>query len=166
MTAVLERPQDIIREYPPEVVDEVLAELDEEDAVEPGAWQDGARPDQKPPQTDWRTWYIRGGRGSGKTWTGANMLAEWALKTPGEYGMVAPTFADMRDKCVEGPSGLLKALGTNRVEVERGVSSQRQELEPLAGRTPPPERLHDLRRRSRRRSADHPGLQPPRAVGG
>ena len=87
-------------------------------------WWLNARNAQKPPLGDWRTWYVRGGRGSGKTWTGSNTLAELALDTPGDYGMVAPTFADMRDKCVEGPSGLLAALGTNKAEVRRGASAK------------------------------------------
>jgi predicted phage terminase large subunit-like protein len=85
-------------------------------------WHDLARDEQQPPTDQWRTWYVRGGRGSGKTWTGANALAEMALRTPGDYGVVAPTFADMRDKCVEGPSGLLKALGTGKAEVRRGAA--------------------------------------------
>jgi phage terminase large subunit-like protein len=85
------------------------------------AWRAKARPEQLPPDS-WRTWYVRGGRGSGKTWTGANTLAEMALQEPGDWGVVAPTFADMRDKCVEGPSGLLRAFGTNAVEVRRGAS--------------------------------------------
>lgn len=85
------------------------------------AWRANARAEQLPPD-DWRTWYVRGGRGSGKTWTGANTLAEMARITPGEYGVVAPNFSDMRDKCVEGPSGLLKAFGTSSVEVRRGAS--------------------------------------------
>jgi phage terminase large subunit-like protein len=86
-------------------------------------WRDRARPEQRPPDGAWRTWYVRGGRGSGKTWTGSNTLAEMALRQPGDYGVVAPTFADMRDKCVEGPSGLLAAFGTKSVEVRRGASS-------------------------------------------
>lgn len=90
--------------------------------VLPPTWREKARPAQLPPIGPWRTWYVRGGRGSGKTWTGSNTLAEMAMETPGEWGVVAPTFADMRDKCIEGPSGLLKALHTNRNEVERGAS--------------------------------------------
>lgn len=87
------------------------------------AWRAMARPDQRPPDGDWRTWYIRGGRGGGKTWTGAHTLAEMAQEMPGEYAVVAPTFADARDTCVEGAkSGLLAALGTNRGEVDRGAS--------------------------------------------
>jgi phage terminase large subunit-like protein len=85
-------------------------------------WQDRARKEQLPPKGQWRTWYVRGGRGSGKTWTGSNVLADMAQETVGDFGVVAPTFADMRDKCVEGPSGLLVALGTNKSEVRRGAS--------------------------------------------
>jgi phage terminase large subunit-like protein len=35
---------------------------------------------------------------------------------------VAPTYGDTRDTCVEGPSGLLAALRTNRAEVDRGAA--------------------------------------------
>lgn len=90
---------------------------------DPHLWREKAREQQRPPD-HWRTWYVRGGRGSGKTWTGANTLAEMAQEEPGEYGVVAPTFADMRDKCIEGPSGLLRALGTNSVEVRRGQAKR------------------------------------------
>lgn len=86
------------------------------------AWRAKARPEQLPPEGEWRTWYVRGGRGSGKTWTGSNALAEMALTIPGDYGVVAPTFADMRDKCIEGPSGMLAAFGTTPAEVRRGGS--------------------------------------------
>src|ERR1035437_387712 len=86
------------------------------------SWRAKARPDQTPPD-DWRTWYVRGGRGSGKTWTGGNVLAEMALDTPGEYGVVAPTFEAARTVCFEGPSGLLRAFGTNLSEVKRRAST-------------------------------------------
>lgn len=60
-------------------------------------------------------WYIRGGRGSGKTRAGSETLAEWIRRSPGhEWAAVAPTFGDARDVCVEGPSGLLKAFGLPR----------------------------------------------------
>lgn len=91
-------------------------------------WRLSARPEQLPPEQwiagDDRVWYLRGGRGGGKTWAGANTLAEFIRALPvGEYGVVAPTYADARDTCIEGPSGLLAALGTNRVEVDRGAST-------------------------------------------
>lgn len=86
-------------------------------------WREQARPEQRPPDGQWRTWYIRGGRGGGKTWTGAHTLAEWTQQYPGNsWAVVAPTYADARDKCIEGESGLLAALGTTRVEVEAGRS--------------------------------------------
>lgn len=72
------------------------------------------QPGQHPPDGDWRIWYIRGGRGGGKTWTGSHQLAEWILdddNTGKDWAIIAPTFADARDVCMEGPSGLLRALG-------------------------------------------------------
>lgn len=51
------------------------------------------------------------GRGTGKTYTAANTFAEWAMTEPGYYAIVAPTFGDCRALCVEGPSGILRALG-------------------------------------------------------
>ena len=99
-----------------------LARVRTRPAVVPQAsWRLQARPEQVPPD-EWRTWYVRGGRGSGKTWTGGNALAEMALADPGEYGVVAPTDSAVRDVCIEGPSGLIRALGTNLAEVKRGAS--------------------------------------------
>ena len=75
-------------------------------------WQEQARPEQRPPDGDWRVWYLRGGRGAGKTRTGAETLAEWICDNePGEWAICAPTFGDARSVCAEGPSGLIKALG-------------------------------------------------------
>lgn len=57
-------------------------------------------------------WYARGGRGSGKTRVGAESFAHWILSSPpGDWGVVAPTFADARDKCIEGVSGLKPIFG-------------------------------------------------------
>jgi phage terminase large subunit-like protein len=87
------------------------------------SWRSLARPEQLPPAGDWRTWYVRGGRGSGKTWTGSNTLAEMALTDPGEYGVVAPTGPACQSVCIEGPkSGLLRAFETNVAEIKRGAS--------------------------------------------
>jgi phage terminase large subunit-like protein len=110
MTTAIEE----LRAYPKPVLLAILAELQ--------TWRDFARPEQLPPDTDWRTWYIRGGRGSGKTWTGGNVLAEMALQTPGDYGIVAPTDSAVRDVCIEGPSGVIHAFGTNIAEIKRGSS--------------------------------------------
>ena len=77
------------------------------------SWRDVARPDQLPPKAWTRTWLVRGGRGSGKTYCASNVLAELILASePGEWAVVAPTFGDARDICIEGEeSGLLTALG-------------------------------------------------------
>lgn len=78
-------------------------------------WRLQARPEQLAPAGNWRTWYVRGGRGSGKTRTGSETLKEWIEANPGhEWAAVAPTFGDARDVCIEGPSGLLRAFGLSR----------------------------------------------------
>lgn len=74
-------------------------------------WRHLARPEQLPPPGDWLYWLVTSGRGWGKTFAGANVLAEWATKQSGDYALIAPTFADARKVCVEGHSGLLAALG-------------------------------------------------------
>src|SRR3990167_1799330 len=94
--------------WPPAAKQRLLARLQTE------RWRQTARTEQLPPRGDWRAWYLRGGRGSGKTRTGSETLAEWIRQwafqdEPGDWAIVAPTFGDARDTCMEGPSGLLKA---------------------------------------------------------
>lgn len=84
------------------------------------------RPEQRPPGT-WQKFFLRGGRGSGKTLGGAVAYAEEIMsdrqRSEGAWAIVAPTFADARDKCIESEeSGLLVALGTSVREIEAGVS--------------------------------------------
>jgi len=76
-------------------------------------WQQQARTEQLPPPGDWHIWYLMGGRGGGKSRTGAETLAAWeGQNPPGEYAIIAPTFADGRDTCVEAPgAGVLAVLG-------------------------------------------------------
>jgi phage terminase large subunit-like protein len=108
--------QQILDPLPVPVLEELLADLG------PLPWREVARAEQLPPQ-DWRTWYVRGGRGSGKTRTGAETLAEMVQAQPGEYGVVAPTSQACQSVCIEGPkSGLLAAFGTNLAEIKRGAS--------------------------------------------
>jgi phage terminase large subunit-like protein len=74
------------------------------------------RATQTAPPGDWRTWLILAGRGWGKTLTGASDLAAYALGHPGSrLAVVAPTYGDARDTCVEGDSGLLSVLGRSNV---------------------------------------------------
>src|SRR5271170_7002978 len=72
------------------------------------AWEFWARPEQLPPKGDWTTWLYMGGRGTGKTRSGAEWVAERALTGAGRrMALVAATLADARDVMVEGDSGIL-----------------------------------------------------------
>lgn len=73
-----------------------------------GGWRAMARPTQLPPDGDWLIWYIQAGRGWGKTRTGAEYLYETARHVP-HVAIVAESFGEGRDTCVEGESGI-KAL--------------------------------------------------------
>ena len=69
------------------------------------------RPSQQTPAGDWRTWLILAGRGWGKTLTGAEDVKSYGLAHPGSrIAIVGRTFADARDTCVEGQTGLLSVL--------------------------------------------------------
>ena len=66
-----------------------------------------ARWDQHPPKgNDWLTWLIRGGRGSGKTRSGAEWTNRMTKVAP-RFAIIAPTGPDARDTLVEGESGIL-----------------------------------------------------------
>ena len=70
-----------------------------------------ARANQLPPENDWQTWLILSGRGWGKTRTGAEWLAYQAITNPAtRWAIVAKTFADARDTCAEGESGIVNVL--------------------------------------------------------
>jgi phage terminase large subunit-like protein len=69
------------------------------------------RPSQITPPGAWRTWLVLTGRGWGKTLAGVSDLAGYARTHPGcRLAIVAPTYGDARDTCVEGASGLLSVL--------------------------------------------------------
>lgn len=65
-----------------------------------------ARADQWPPLgTDWFAWFLSGGRGSGKTRTGAEYTRRMSEHV-GRIALVAPTGPDARETMIEGESGL------------------------------------------------------------
>jgi phage terminase large subunit-like protein len=65
-----------------------------------------ARGDQWPPEgEDWFAWFLSGGRGSGKTRTGAEYTRRMSERV-GRMALIAPTGADVRDTMIEGESGL------------------------------------------------------------
>jgi len=74
-------------------------------------WIKNARAEQITPQSDWRVWLILAGRGWGKTRTGAEDIANYILWNKNvRVGVIAATFSDARDVCMEGESGLLSVL--------------------------------------------------------
>lgn len=100
------------------------------------SWRTDAADTQLPPWNPWtgttcqytgddgterayRRWYLRGGRGAGKTWAGARALAELVVAlgprdasgSLREYAIVAPTYEAATSVCVERQSGILVALG-------------------------------------------------------
>lgn len=100
---------------------ELLAMADEEARLDaliaakspprPRPWHTQARTNQLPPPGDYNVLLIMAGRGFGKTRTGAEWIAEQAALQPNtEWAIVAPTWRDCRKVCIEGTSGLLKAL--------------------------------------------------------
>ena len=66
------------------------------------------RPEQRAPSGNWDDWLYLGGRGTGKTRACAEeVAAALVLNRRWRIAVLAPTYADARDTCVEGESGLL-----------------------------------------------------------
>jgi phage terminase large subunit-like protein len=81
-------------------------------------WPFWARPDQIAPGGDWTTWLVLGGRGAGKTRSGAEWIR--GLVERGEAGRIAligETLGDVREVMIDGPSGLC-GLGGSRPRYE------------------------------------------------
>jgi phage terminase large subunit-like protein len=91
------------------------------------AWAASSRPEQRLPVGGWRVWYLQGGRGSGKTRAGAEAFTEWLEddRYVGEWGVIGPTYGDARDVCIEGPSGLIRALGPSVENWNRSLGELR-----------------------------------------
>ena len=74
-------------------------------------WIQTARAKQINPLKDELVWLILAGRGWGKTRTGAQDLALYALRNPNVIcAVVAPTHGDLRRTCFDGESGLLSVI--------------------------------------------------------
>lgn len=90
----------------------ILADLSDEELAElEYDWSFWARPEQMTPPGDWNIWFYLAGRGAGKTRTDAEDVKIYGLTHPkSRIGIVAPTYSDARDTCIEGDSGLLSVL--------------------------------------------------------
>lgn len=74
-------------------------------------WLKTARPKQLQPEEKHYIWLILAGRGWGKTRTGAQDIALYALRNPDTLcAVVAPTHGDLRRVCFGGNSGLLSII--------------------------------------------------------
>lgn len=79
-----------------------------------GDWRTVARPEQIDPPGDWTTWIFCGGRGAGKTRSGAEWVQERAVSGVAKrIHLIAPTAADVRQVMLEGPAGLLTIAAPN-----------------------------------------------------
>lgn len=87
---------------------EVLDEPAQQALAARARWIQTARPNQLTPVGNWLTWLMLAGRGFGKTRAGAEDVVCYAHCYPGSrIAIVAPTYADARDTCIEGESGIL-----------------------------------------------------------
>ncbi|MDF0600946.1 terminase family protein [Psychromarinibacter sp. C21-152] len=107
---------------PPETAEEFLAELSEGTLLAlPYLFEFWALPHQLPPEGDWRSWVILGGRGAGKTRAGAEWVraqVEGAL--PLDKGrarrvaLVGETLDQVREVMIFGDSGILACSPPDR----------------------------------------------------
>lgn len=95
-------PADLQKELVTEVDAKLLTDLESD-------WRFKARYEQLPPQEAWSVFIPLGGRGSGKTWTGANWIIDGHRRNLVENSaIVGATSHDTRKFCVEGISGILE----------------------------------------------------------
>lgn len=85
-----------------------------------------ARRSQRSPPGDWRTWLVLGGRGSGKTRTGAEWV-RFAAQFAGarHIALIGPTMHDTREVMLDGISGLLAIVRPDEPPPKFEVSRRR-----------------------------------------
>ena len=84
-----------------------------------------ARGDQwPPPGTDWLVWLLKGGRGSGKTRSGAEWIRKMSM-TLERVSIIGPSWSHVRDTMVEGDSGLLTVFENAKMSVTWEPSKRR-----------------------------------------
>ena len=70
-------------------------------------WNTWALDKQRPPEGDWTTWLLLGGRGSGKTRAGAEWVRSLAARKIGPIALVGETMTEAVSIMVRGESGIL-----------------------------------------------------------
>ena len=102
---------------PPEVRRGIIRNMTWQDVVETDAdyerWINEGQ--MEPPETGWRTWLMRAGRGFGKTRAGAEWIFRLAeSRRDVRIALVGATIAEARAVMVEGVSGLLSVAKVHR----------------------------------------------------
>jgi len=86
----------------------LLASLSDEEVEDLAFdWPLWARQAQLPPEGDWVTWLLLGGRGAGKTRAGAEWVRQLVADGIGPIALVGETITEAASVMVEGPSGIL-----------------------------------------------------------
>ncbi|WP_417310833.1 DNA-packaging protein [Devosia sp.] len=70
-------------------------------------WGFWSHPAQRPPNGDWTTWLLLGGRGAGKTRAGAEWVKGLALAEVSPIAIVGASMIEARQVMVDGPSGIM-----------------------------------------------------------
>lgn len=85
-------------------------------------WESWARDEQLPPEGDWTTWLLMGGRGSGKTRAGAEWVRNLALNGVSPIALVGETMTEALAVMVRGESGLMRVHPLRDRPVLRGMT--------------------------------------------
>ena len=106
---------DLVAAYPQERLAKAIRSLTDAEAnALLYDWSFWARPNQLPPPEPWRTWILLGGRGSGKSRTGAEWVKKKSEHPYARIALVGRTSADCRKTMVEGEAGLLSLFPPNQ----------------------------------------------------
>lgn len=83
-------------------------------------WNSWALDKQRPPEGDWTTWLLLGGRGSGKTRAGAEWVRSLAAQEIGPIALVGETMTEAISIMVRGESGILNVCSEKERPMLRG----------------------------------------------
>lgn len=76
-------------------------------------WKRTARPSQLPPEGDWDTWVFFGGRGSGKTRTGAEWVVAQIEAGHDNIALIGHSIGQVKYDMIEGVSGIIACSGSD-----------------------------------------------------